>query len=428
MLNTKKASLILCLGLLLLACSLSQSPVSTVEVTRLVRQSYPVTVEVTRWMPKRVLVTVEVTRIVRETVVAPPTLTPAPTLDITPGPALFVPRTWHTATALPDGRILLAGGNDSGDAHLAEVELFNPQSGVLSQAAFLHTPRSGHTATLLPDGRVLVVGGYNFSQQWLADAEVYDLATNTWTITHSLYPHGVQHTATLLRDGRVLVAGGCIGSGICTDRSEIFDPASNLWTEAAPLTLDQGSHTATLLDDGRLLVAGGWKAGGAALIYDPGANRWSPTGPMLQPAVQAAAVKLPDGRVLVAGGYPASDSPQITAHSEIYDPAADTWTAAASLSQPRYAHLLALLPDGQVLAVGGAREYDYPGSRPWTEASFIRSLERYDPRSDRWSAAGELSQPLAYPAAAWLPDGSLWLTGGNDAGGARAETWLITPW
>jgi N-acetylneuraminic acid mutarotase len=148
---------------------------------------------------------------------------------------------------------------------------------------------------------------------------------------------------------------------------------------------------------------------------------------MLQPVVQAAAVKLADDRVLVAGGFPASDNPQISVYCQIYDPTSNTWTAAAPLSQPRYAHLLALRPDGQVLAIGGAWEYDYPGSRPWTNASFIRAIERYAPLSDRWTIAGELPQPLAYAASAWLPDGRLWLTGGNDASGATANTWLITP-
>jgi N-acetylneuraminic acid mutarotase len=423
----KPVTLIMCVGILILACSLSQPQASTLEVTRLVRESYPVTVEVTRWVPKRVLVTVEVTRIVRETVVVPPTVSPSPTMRFTPGVALFVPRTWHTATRLMDNRILLAGGSDGGDAHLAEVETFDPLSGALSQAAFLHTPRHEHTATLLPDGRMLVVGGYNAADQWLSDAEIYDPRSNTWTVNRPLYSHGVQHTATLLKDGRVLVVGGCTGGSICTNRVEIFNPQTDRWSEAAPLGSERASHTATLLQDGRVLIAGGSPSRGDALLYNPQANTWAATQPMLQPVVQAGAVRLVDGRVLVAGGFPASDSPQITAHSEIFDPAANTWTAAASLAQPRYAHLLTMLPDGQVLAIGGAWEYDYPGSRPWTETSFVRSIERYDPRSDRWSASGELPQPLAYPAAAWLRDGRLWLTGGNDAGGARAETWLITP-
>jgi N-acetylneuraminic acid mutarotase len=202
--------------------------------------------------------------------------------------------------------------------------------------------------------------------------------------------------------------------------------------EALPLQVDRASHTATLLDDGRVLIAGGGSTagslvGGDALVYDPQMNNWTPTEPMILPVAQAAASKLLDGRVLVAGGFPPSENPQISAQVQIYDPASNTWTSAASLSQPRVAHILELPPDDQVLAIGGAREYDYPYSRPWTEASFVRLIERYDPIADRWSIAGELPQPLAYAALAWLPDGRLWLTGGNAARGAWADTWLISP-
>lgn len=420
-------SLLVVVSLVMLACGIGQPQNSTIEVTRLVQEAHEITVEVTRLVPKRKVVTVEVTRIVRETVVVLPTPAPEPALSITPGITLIVARTWHTMTPLLDQRILLVGGSDGDDAHLAEVEIYEPLSGSLVQAAFLHAPRHEHTATLLMDNRVLVVGGYNALQGWLSDAEVYDPATNTWTIIPPLYPHGVQHTATRLNDGRVLVIGGCYGGGLCTSRVEIFDPQTNSWSEAPPLGSERASHTATLLNDGRVLVAGGWKANGGALLYNPQANRWAPTGPMIQPVVQAAAIKLPDGRVLVSGGYATSDQPIISAHSEIYDPVTNSWTAAAPLSQPRYAFLLTRLQNGQVLALGGAREYDYPGSKPWTEASFVRAIERYAPNLDRWAIIGELPRPVAYAAIAFLPDGRLWMTGGNADTGAWADTWLISP-
>jgi N-acetylneuraminic acid mutarotase len=354
------------------------------------------------------------------------------TVAVTQGIDLRLPRTWHSATRLYDGRILLAGGSNGMDDHYAVVEIFDPVSGLLTPAASLHTPRHEHSATLLLDGRVLVVGGYNRSRQWLVDAEVYNPSANTWTVVPPIYSHGVQHTATLLQDGRVLVVGGCIGSSVCTNRVEIFDPQTNSWTEATPLGFDRASHAAVLLDDGRVLVAGGAVADGDALVYDPLVNTWIATGPMVSQRTQAPMIKLFDGRVLVAGGLDISDYPIASTSTEIYDPATNTWTAAASLSQPRYAHIVALLPDGQVLAVGGAREYDYPYNypygHPWTAFSFIRNIESYDSRSDCWHIAGELPQPLTYAAAAFLPDGRLWMTGGgasHDIATAWADTWLI---
>jgi len=66
--------------------------------------------------------------------------------------------------------------------------------------------RENHTATLLPNGKLLVAGGYNGS--YLPRAELYDPATGTWTLTGSLNVSRANHTATLLPNGRVLVAGG----------------------------------------------------------------------------------------------------------------------------------------------------------------------------------------------------------------------------
>ena len=93
-----------------------------------------------------------------------------------------------------------------------------------------------------------------------------------------------------------------------------------------------------------------------------------------------------------------------------------------------------LLPNGQAIALGGAREYDfpenYPNGHPWTISSFIKEIEIYDPQSDRWHIAGELPQPLTYCAAAFLPDGALWVTGGgagHAVSPAWAETWVIRP-
>jgi hypothetical protein len=72
----------------------------------------------------------------------------------------------------------------------------------------MHTAREEHTATLLPSGLVLVAGGVNSSYTPLANAEFYDWMTGAWTTTGSLRTARYNQTATLLPDGLVLVAGG----------------------------------------------------------------------------------------------------------------------------------------------------------------------------------------------------------------------------
>jgi N-acetylneuraminic acid mutarotase len=333
----------------------------------------------------------------------------------------------HTATRLNDGRILLAGGSNGVDDQYALVEIYDQFHGDFTLAAPLNTGRHDHTATLLQDGRVLVVGGYNSRQPVGTNAEVYDPWLNTWTIVPSIYAHGVQHSATLLADGRVLVIGGC--SGGCPGVAELFNPRTNSWSAAPSLSSDAASHSALLLADGRVLVAGGTLPGSGALIYDPQANGWTPTGSMSSQHAQAAMVRLLDGRVLIAGGINYLGAPVPLGSTEIYNPATNTWSPVASLSQPRYAHLLALLPGGQVAAVGGARVYEF-ASAPSTAETYALAIELYDPETNRWVSAAELPLPITYAEVVSLSDGRLWVTGGGageDSAKAWANTWVIMP-
>ena len=90
----------------------------------------------------------------------------------------------HTATLLPNGKVLVAGGR-SGGSTLASAELYDPATGTWSATGVLATARYYHTATLLPNGKVLVAGGENQGDD-LATAELYDPATGTWSATGAL--------------------------------------------------------------------------------------------------------------------------------------------------------------------------------------------------------------------------------------------------
>ena len=194
-------------------------------------------------------------------------------------------RCLHTATLLPDGTVMVAGGIEGGGAGLSasrSAELYDPASGSWNSTASMNGGRYQHTATLLADGTVLVAGGYNpkKSPSSLASAELYHPASGTWTSTGSLGNPRTGHTATLLMDGRVLVAGGSESNSNIIS-AEIYDPASGSWTEAATLTTARSDHTATLLPDGRVLVAGGTGPLKSAEIYDPANNTWTPTGSLI---------------------------------------------------------------------------------------------------------------------------------------------------
>jgi hypothetical protein len=126
----------------------------------------------------------------------------------------------------------------------------------------LTTPRRDHTATLLPDGRVLVAGSPKVAlRDDESSAELYDPTTGSWTATGKMVRLRNGHTATLLPDGRVLVAGGHAPGGKVLASAELYDPISGSWTVTGSMvTIRDGRFSATLLVDGRVLVAGGYRS------------------------------------------------------------------------------------------------------------------------------------------------------------------------
>jgi WD40 repeat protein len=87
-------------------------------------------------------------------------------------------RDGHSATLLPDGKVLVAGASSGGNTS----ELYDPATGVWSYTGNLNNGHLLHTATLLPNGKVLVAAGFSNS------AELYDSATGTWSMTGNLTP------------------------------------------------------------------------------------------------------------------------------------------------------------------------------------------------------------------------------------------------
>jgi hypothetical protein len=172
---------------------------------------------------------------------------------------MAVGRESHKATLLSDGKVLVAGGTlflNILDRVTATAELYDPATGTFSPTGSMTTPRQDFTATLLPNGKVLVAGGFDNSGRALATAELYDPASGTFTLTGSMAAPRTGHTATLLPNGKVLVAGGFT--------AELYDPATGTFSFTGGLATARTGHTATLLQSGQVLVIGG--AGSSGIL------------------------------------------------------------------------------------------------------------------------------------------------------------------
>jgi WD40 repeat protein len=318
-------------------------------------------------------------------------------------------RSSHSATLLPNGKVLVAGGYSS-----TVTELFDPATGTWTMTGRLGASRSLHTATLLPNGKVLVAGG---GDPATAGAELYDPASGTWTFTGSMRTRREGHTATLLPNGKVLVAGGFLESeGLCCfsqSSTELYDPATGNWTLTASMSTTRDNHTATLLPNGKLAVAGGHSRQGgsapsSAELYDPITGTWNVTGSLSNSYSEHTATLLPNGKILIAGGCPCRDVASNNVRSvEVYDPATGIWTPTGLMLTGRGLHTATLLPNGQVLVAGG---YSAPPQS---------SAELYNPGAGIWAQTGTMNISRLAHTATLLTNGNVLVAGGYGSSSAE---------
>jgi N-acetylneuraminic acid mutarotase len=216
-----------------------------------------------------------------------------------------------------------------------------------------------HTATTLPDGRVLVLGGQTSGEGVplgiSRSAEIWDPATNKFRMVSStMNTPRAGHTATLMGDGRVLIVGG-FSTGGGYNFAEVFNPATETFSiVASPENRERGLHAAALLPDGSLLVMGGETAQAEPLA---GVYRFRPdlsserVADMLFARTLSPAVVARDGTVFLFGGeiWPGNVT---TEKSEAYTPLRGGFPIAG-LPQPRIGHTATRLLDGRILIAGG---------------------------------------------------------------------------
>ena len=229
---------------------------------------------------------------------------------------MLSPRVLATVTDIGDRRVLVAGGWSNYDfttqtwTATATAEIFDRNSGTWSWAAPMSTARAMATATRLADGRVLVAGGDESQvgnyEEVLPSAEIYDPATNSWQPADDMSVPRAAGSAALLTNGHVLVTGGWSdGSEYGLTSTDEYVPGAG-WREANAMPDAHAQARLVTLADGRLLEVAGVGADGNCTattdIYDPATGVWQQTGYILHAEYWPAVTALRDGRVLLVGG------------------------------------------------------------------------------------------------------------------------------
>ncbi|HEY0545489.1 MAG TPA: kelch repeat-containing protein [Pyrinomonadaceae bacterium] len=346
---------------------------------------------------------------------------------VRPTGSLNEARYGHTATLLPNGKVLIAGGQAKERNVLATAELFDPQTETFTPAATMNGKRVGHTATLLPNGKVLLTGGSDrsFDTGAIASAEIYDPASDTFAATGAMHYPRVAHRATLLKNGQVLITGGVIIDQTLDVPAEIYDPATGVFTEVGKLNYSRFDHTATLLDNGQVLLTGGGHTqnleiliAAQAELYDPLSRTFRFTGTMHKARHKHSAIALPDGTVLIMGGADIYLMHGMTANAEIYNPHTEAFVETGQMSTARYKirDAVVLLKNGKILVAGG-------GER----------LELYDSQAGIFiPVKGSLSAAIFMGTATLLSNGNVVIIGGytdsrNTGILPAAGAWIYIP-
>jgi len=267
-----------------------------------------------------------------------------------------------TITVLASGKVLVAGGTDpftiylglpysgrSGIMAVRDAFLYDPAAGTWSATGSMSVARKALTATLLADGRVLVAGGSDSGQtpvsaqpmDAVSSAEVFDPAANggvgAFSATGSMATPRALAAAARLPSGKVLVAGGyTVGTAVTVASAEQYDPATGTWAPAGSMSQKRGLAAMVALPTsgacgancGKAVVINGetgydmWIA--STEVYTPGSpGSWTTVpGPSLLRAPRTVATMLPGGKVLVTD--------KMATLAERFDPASGGWASAGA--------------------------------------------------------------------------------------------------
>jgi len=325
---------------------------------------------------------------------------------------------------LYNGKVLIVSGsgNVAGNSNY-QAAVWDPQTNTINTQP-VTWDMFCNGMVVLPDGRPFINGGtlqYDPFHGELRSA-VFDPATNSFTNVQSM-AHGRWYpTATTLGDGRVMTFSGLDEAGNTNTTVEIYKPGSG-WSGPYPASWTPPLYPRMhLLPNGNVFYSG---ASTNSRLFNPATQSWTNVASTNYAnwRTYGTSVLLPltpannyDPRVLImGGGNPA------TATTELIDLGAPTptWNWGPNMSQPRIEMSATILPNGKILATGGSLN-----DEDTTTASLNADL--YDPTTNTFSSAGANSYARLYHSVSLLlPDGTVWLAGGNPQRGTYEQNMEI---
>ena len=336
-----------------------------------------------------------------------------------------------SAASLPDGRILTFASNQRttfpSGVEFTYAATWNPATG-----QFLEFNNSSHDMfcagiAMLPDGRVIVNGGRNT----VVLASIFDYRNNTWTRLQNMNDPRWYNTTVALPDGNVFTASGSGGSGT-TERWNSGTGWSRLtgvnWNNviAEPGYINIWHPFVTLAPDGRLFHFGPTET--MHWITYSGAGTLANSGNVVPGAhypKEGCWVMYDQGRILVAGGGAnttanTQDDTTGTSTTNAYtvnlNTTPPTVSTSASMTYARQFANCAVLPNGEVIVMGGNTS-----GLKFNDTGSILPCEIWNPQTGRWRTVASISVPRNYHSLALLlPDGRV-LSGGGGLSGNSAD-------
>jgi len=346
------------------------------------------------------------------------------------------PFTWPLVSVhsvlLPTGKVLLWDDHTTS----AGVQIWDPSSGNLTSKPYnaANLFCAGHVP--LTNGKILVTGGHASAYVGINDTTLFNPSNQQWSAGADMSQDRWYPSVIVLPDGKALVVSGASNCPTCADPNgshagialipEVYDTPNGTWSplSGAPLSLPLYPHL-FVVPDGRVIVTGSQEESLPTRALNVQTQTWSTVDNNARQG--GSSVMYRPGKILKSGTArnPDYNAANAAATAYVLDMGAanPSWRQVASMAFARTQHNLTVLPDGNVLVVGGATNSDV-----FNTAAAVKTAELWNPGTETFSSLATMSEPRQYHSTSLLlPDGRVLVAGGGRFGPDFPSAEIFSP-